>query len=144
MKRIPPIKTVMTPFPTSVDVADSLETARSMMRELEIRHLPVTEEGRLVSVISDRDIRLAIASSPEPGAVESVPVRELCVSEAYIVDMATPLDQVLRHLSAHHLGAALVVKEGRLAGIFTTSDACRSFGNLLTSLFPSGNKDDAA
>ena len=134
----------MTPFPTSIDISDSLAAALAMMKEHEIRHLPVTELGQLVSVITDRDIRLAIESSTAPDATDSVLVRELCVSDAYVVDMATPLDQVLRHLATHQVDAALVLKEGRLAGIFTTSDACRSFGDLLTSLFPSGNKDDAA
>ena len=67
MNRIPPIKAVMTPFPTSIDIADSLQAALAMMQEHEIRHLPVTEQGQLVSVITDRDIRLAIEPSPRPG-----------------------------------------------------------------------------
>jgi hypothetical protein len=46
-------------------------------------------------------------------------------------------------MAEHCLDSALVVKDGRLAGIFTVSDACRQFGRLLRSLFPPGG-DDAA
>ena len=36
-------------------------------------------------------------------------------------------DRVLLHMADEHIGCALVVKDGRLAGIFTTTDACRVF-----------------
>ena len=43
-----------------------------------------------------------------------------------------------------HIGSALVVKGGKLAGIFTMTDACRSFGEFLRSIFPDTGKDSAA
>jgi hypothetical protein len=47
-------------------------------------------------------------------------------------------------MARHHMSSALVTKTGRLAGIFTTVDACRLFCEHLRSLFPPGLGDTAA
>ena len=71
-------------------------------------------------------------------------VRDLCGGRpAYVVKLSEPLDRVLLHMADQGVDAALVVKDGKLAGIFTVSDACQQFGKLLRTLFPHGG-DDAA
>jgi predicted transcriptional regulator len=138
LKAIPQVKAVMTPFPYWVDIDDALSRALAMMAEHAIRHLPVVEGGRLVSVLSEKDL---------PGASEDrekLRVRDVCHGgEAYVVGLSEPLDRVLFHMAEHGLDSALVVKDSKLAGIFTVSDACQHFGKLLRSLFPPGG-DDAA
>jgi CBS domain-containing protein len=138
LKAIPQVKAVMTPFPYWVDIDDALSRALAMMAEHAIHHLPVVEGGRLVSVLSEKDL---------PGASEDrekLRVRDVCHGgEAYVVGLSEPLDRVLFHMAEHGLDSALVVKDGKLAGIFTVSDACQHFGKLLRSLFPPGG-DDAA
>lgn len=114
-----------------------------MMAEHDIRHLPVKENGKIVSVISDRDIRLALHSGSHRDK-DSLRVRDVCVHETYIVELNERLDSVLLHMARYHIGSALVVKNGKLAGIFTTTDACRCYGEYLRSLFPTGNGHDAA
>ncbi len=137
MKAIPPVKAVMTTFPHWVEVDAPLARAHEMMAEHAIRHLPVMENGQLVSVLRDRDLE-------SPSAAASLRVRDVCDREtAYVVGLSEPLDRVLRHMAEHGLDSALVVKDGRLAGIFTVWDACRHFRKLLRSLFPPGG-DDAA
>jgi CBS domain-containing protein len=133
MERIPPIKAVMTPFPHSVEIDDSIETARQAMSAQEIRHLAVTDKGRLVAVISEREIEHATGARA---------VRDMKPSGAHVVGLNEPLDRVLLAMAKSHLGSALVVKREKLVGIFTTSDACRIFGECLRSLFP--NDDDEA
>jgi acetoin utilization protein AcuB len=133
MERIPPIKAVMTPFPHSVGIDDSIEMARQTMRTQAIRHLAVTEKGQLVGVISEEEIELAAGARV---------VRDAQMAGAYVVELTERLDRVLLAMSRSHLGSALVVKRGKLVGIFTTSDACRIFGECLRNLFP--NDDDEA
>jgi CBS domain-containing protein len=53
------------------------------------------------------------------------------VRDAYIVDLETPLDEVLDHMAANQIGSAIVTRQGKLAGVFTTTDACRSFAEFL-------------
>jgi len=142
MKGIPMIKSAMTPFPYSVDMDDSLPKARSMMAEHDIRHLPVIESGTLVSVITEEDIvRVMEESGPDE---ETLRVRDGCEPEVYIVDLTERLDAVLLHMASTHIDCTLVVKHGRLVGIFTMRDACRCFGEWLRKRFPHGNGHDAA
>jgi acetoin utilization protein AcuB len=141
MNRIPPIKAVMTPFPHSIQIEERLSHAREMMSSHGIRHLPVMDGGALAGVISERDLRHARHTRSE---AEEPRVRDVCTLEPYIVELGEPLDAVLLRMASSHADAVLVVKGGRLAGIFTLSDACRSYGKLLRTLFPPGHDDDAA
>jgi len=138
MKAVPPMKAVMTPFPNRVDIDEPISRALSMMAEHGIRHLPVTEKGALVSVLREREAQVAVASGSG-----KLRVRDACETGPYVVGLSEPLDRVLMHMAEHRLDSVLVAKDGKLAGIFTVSDACRHFGKLLRSLFPPGG-DSAA
>jgi acetoin utilization protein AcuB len=144
MDHIPAVASVMTPFPYSIDVADSLRRARGLMIEHEIRHLPVLHGQTLVGVLSDRDIKRAL--DPEMGLPprDELLVRDAYVSEPYAVDASTALDVVLEYMAAHQVGSAIVTKHGRLAGIFTATDACRIYCEHLRRLFPLRSGEEVA
>jgi len=133
----------MTPFPHWIEIGAPVARARDVMEEQGIRHLPVMEDGRLVSVITDREVKLALDPGLGRSPRDDLVVRDLCVPNVYIVEPIEPLDAALMHMAHHRFDAALVVKDGKLAGIFTTTDAFRVLGNLLRTLFPSSG-DDAA
>ena len=144
MDHIPAVASVMTPFPYSIDVADSLRRARGLMAEHGIRHLPVLHDKTLVGVLSDRDVKRAL--DPEVGLPppDELFVRDAYVSEPYAVDASTALDVVLEYMAAHQVGSAIVTKHGRLAGIFTATDACRIYCEHLRRLFPSRSGEEVA
>jgi len=141
--RMPPIKAVMTPFPHAVDIGDPVSRAEAMMAEFGVHHLPVLDDGRIAGVIAVRDIRLAREPAAARGRSDDRRVRDLCESDPYIVELARPLDRVLVHMAGHNRDCALVVKSGRLAGIFTLTDACRCYGELLRWLYPQDGGDAA-
>jgi acetoin utilization protein AcuB len=144
LHHMPTIKVAMTPFPFFVDIDASLEEARATMRDNEIHHLPVTEDGALVGVLSARDVRLVeLSRHGQSGDLGTV--RNACVRDVYVVDVDTPLDEVLLSLAEAHRGAALVVmKNAKPAGILTTSDVCRLLADLLRQRFPAPPEGDAA
>jgi acetoin utilization protein AcuB len=144
MNHMPAIGSVMTPFPYVVQVTDSVLAARVLMIEHEVRHLPVKDGNRLVGVLTDRDLKRALDPSLRLPPKEELFVRDVFVPDAYVVDVAKPLHDVLNHLSTQHIGSALVTKNGRLVGIFTLTDAARLFGEHLRSLFPSHAGDEVA
>ena len=143
MKHIPLMKSVMTPFPYSINSNATIREAQAMMADHGIRHLPVKNDGKLVSVITDRDIKLATHPTVERNIGE-LRVGDLCVAEAYIVDLTERLDSVLLRMAQRHIGSVLVAKNGKLVGIFTTTDACRNYGEYIRSLFPTDDGHDAA
>jgi CBS domain-containing protein len=141
--RIPSIKAVMTPFPWHVQLDGRLGLAREVMRERNIRHLPVTDDGDLVGIVTDRDIGLVENAIREPAEREALTVRDVCVLDAYVVELSEPLDRVVSEMAARHIDFALVVKRGKLAGIFTSTDACHHFGKFLQMIFDRGDDDVA-
>ncbi len=134
----------MTPFPYVVHVDDSLLTARTLMIDHSIRHLPVKDGDTLVGVLTDRDLKRALDPSLGLPPKEELFVRDVFMPDAYVVDASEPLDGVLEQLSARHIGSVLVTKHGRLVGIFTLIDAARMFCQHLRSLFPSPSGEEAA
>ncbi|MCC7410810.1 MAG: CBS domain-containing protein [Gammaproteobacteria bacterium] len=141
MKHIPPVKSVMTPFPYSIDLQATATQALELMHKHAIRHLPVTDGGHaLVGVVSEHDLKLLTRADD----AEPVRVRDICTPEPYVVDLEEPLDNVLLVMAARHIGSALITRKGRLAGVFTATDACRSFGEHLRRQFRPGGGDEAA
>jgi acetoin utilization protein AcuB len=143
LTRIPSIKAVMTPFPWKVRLDDPLSHATAVMRERKIRHLPVTDGDQLVGIVTERDITLVEQAVGDSRESASLRVRDACVIDAYVVDLSAPLDRVLAEMAERHIGSALVVKRGKLAGIFTSSDACHHFGRFLAQFCDSGGNDAA-
>ena len=127
----PQVISQMTPFPHSVDINGPISLAREFMREHQVHHLPVTEEGDLVGIISDRDIKLVLGPDFDYPAEGELTVREVYQPDAYMVDVSLPLDEVLLTMADRHIGSAIVTKHGKLVGIFTVTDACRAYGEDL-------------
>ena len=145
MKKVPKIKSVMTPFPYDVGVHEPIGRARKIMMEHKIRHLPVTQDHELKGMVSDRDIKLMLGPEFDYPNPKEVTVEEVMVEDPYVVDMEVSLITVLDEMAARHIGAVLVTKNDRLAGIFSASDACRELSKWLKNEFPDPSADfDAA
>jgi acetoin utilization protein AcuB len=143
-QRSPQILAFMTPFPFSIDIEAPLAEAHAFLRSRQIRHLPVTREGALAGVLTDRDIKLALG--PDLGFT---PERELRVAdvyqpECYVVDAADHLEDVAATMAERHVGSALVTRAGKLVGIFTTTDACRALARLIREQHPDAPPDQVA
>ena len=127
MKRIPQIKSFMTPFPYSISDTAPLAEAQAFMRSKKIRHLPVTRDCKPLGIISERDVKLVLGPDLAYPNPDPLTVAQVMVKEAYSVDLATRVDTVLAHMARHHIGSALVTRKGKLVGVFTATDACRAF-----------------
>ena len=142
MPRLPTLLAVMTPFPHAVHAEDDVATARAMMEQHGIHHLPVLRDGRLAGIVSNRDVSLA-GDMLDNNAGVTMPVWAICTRDPYVVEIDTRLDVVAEEIANRHIGSALVVKHGKLAGIVTTTDLCRAFAELLRERMPSGGNDVA-
>jgi len=68
---------------------------------------------------------------------KSLTVEDAMVADPYSVDLETSLIVTLDEMAARHIGAALVMKGDRVAGIFSASDACRVVVILFSPLLHS-------
>jgi acetoin utilization protein AcuB len=136
MRHEPLVKSVMTPFPHSVAIDAPLLEARRLMLEHHVRHLPVTKDHELKGIITDRDIKLLLGPEMDYPNPRELTVEDAYVANLYVVDINAPLSDVALEMAKRHIGATLVTGHGRLAGIFTASDACRVLGEWLRERFP--------
>lgn len=144
MKKVPTLKTAMTPFPYSVDLDASFDEACELMGHHNVRHLPVTDECTVAGVITDRDMTSAMNLQSSSGASGSLNVRDLYMTDPYIVSVDEPLENVLITMAQRHIGSAIVTRAGKLVGMFTAVDACRCFGEYLREHFPHPQDNDVA
>ncbi|MFO0632952.1 MAG: CBS domain-containing protein [Nannocystaceae bacterium] len=130
-RRIPAAIAVMTPFPYAIAAEDTVEVAKAMMQQHGIHHLPVMHAGKLAGIVSARDI--GVSDELLAGRERTVPlaVWAICSRDPYVVEVDERLDRIADELAQRHIGSALVTKHGKLAGIITTTDVCRTLASLL-------------
>ena len=141
MRKIPAIKSVMTAFPYSVDVESTLEYAHDFLQQHEVGHLPLKHNGELVGVISLNVLRHHLTLQEQNNQLL---LKDIPLGDAYIVDLNERLDRVLETMANKHLDAALVTRQQRLAGIFTSTDVCRSYAQHLREEFQPPSGDEVA
>jgi len=134
MKKLPLIKSVMTPFPYSVDIDTLLGDAHAYMLKHDIHHLPVINENRLAGLLNEQDVIDRPDRRPK-----DIGLREPCV-----FDLNARLDMVLRQMADKRIDTVLVTRNNKLVGIFTITDACRVFADYLRDEFAPSGGDEAA
>ena len=115
---------VMTKAPRSIEPHQDVKLALTWMSELGVRHLPVRNGGKLVGILSERDLNLVLDATKKSGA--HVTVEEVMISEVFTVPSDRSLGAVAKDMVQRRIGSVLVVgKDQSLAGIFTDTDALK-------------------
>ena len=115
--------------PITIERTASLAEAHRVMRQYQIRHLPVIEQGNLVGVVTQRDLNLRAAV--DEADVETSKVDEAMTEHPFIVTSDTALDEVLDIMADHKYSSVIVMGRAGVEGIFTATDACRVLADLL-------------
>jgi acetoin utilization protein AcuB len=130
-KSIPHIKKYMTTDVQTIGDEQPMSVAHRLMREQHIRHLPVLHQGKLVGIVTDRDLHLVeTLRDVDP---TKVAVSEAMTPEPYVVTPDASLDEVVSTMAAKKYGSAVISDHGHVVGIFTTVDACSAFADQLTT-----------
>ena len=130
-KPIPKVQKYMTTSPHTVRPDMSLAEAAKIMREHNIRHLPVLSGGSLVGLVSIRDIHLIeTLKDVDPNNVR---VEDAMSQEVYVISPESQLDEVVDEMAAKKYGSAIVEQNGKVVGIFTVIDALLALSELLNT-----------
>lgn len=143
-KHMPQLLSVMTPFPFYVEAGEPVTKAQALMREHDIRHLPVLINDSIESIISDADIKRAQLIGHRNSPEEELLVGDICSPRAWFAEVSDPLDKILALMVEKHVNAIIVLKDGTLAGIFTDSDACRVLLDVLRETYPEPENNNVA
>lgn len=125
----------MSRNPATVQPNDGLNEAIWKMERGRFRHLPVVDEdGKLIGMLSDRDVRLirpslAFVDKNEANVqIWSITVQHAAVFEPVKVTPETPLREAAELMLRWHVGGLPVVGEkDKLVGIITSADVLREF-----------------
>jgi len=124
------VRQYMTASPETIAADLTLAQARDRMFQLQARHLPVVENGELVGILSDRDLRLAEALE---GDLEGKHVRHAMTQMTFTCGPDAHLHAVAAEMAEHRYGSAVVVDPehpGHVLGLFTTTDALAALARL--------------
>ncbi len=116
------VKEVMRKPVTVVPVGATLGEANQILQSRGIRHLPVVNQGRLVGVLTDRDIRFATSNLFHTPLGESDLVSLAMSGHPLTADPLDPVEDAARIMREHKIGCLPVVDGTELVGILTGMD----------------------
>jgi CBS domain-containing protein len=131
---------LMTPDPISVTLQATVAEVWDVMREQDIRHVPVVDRGALVGMVSDRDLAridmgrlLAVHGAEALQAELSMPIAKVMSASVIAVEPETEVADVVELLLEHKVGALPVVQgdSRELVGIISYIDVLRVVRDLL-------------
>ncbi len=130
---------IMTREPYTLGPDDTLPTARQLLAEHHIRHIPiVSADGALLGVVSQRDVLAAGDTSVlnrSGGALENyVALSSIMSTPVQTADESASLRGAALHLLKNKVGCLPVLRKGRLVGIITDSDFVAIAVNLMEQL----------
>ncbi len=134
------VQDAMTTNPVTVTVDATLPDIARLMHDKKIRRVPVLDKsGKLVGIVSDRDVR---ENMPSPATtlskweintlLDKLTAAEMMTSPVLVTAPDCPLEEAARVLIDKKIGALPVVKDGELVGIITETDFFRAFVDMLS------------
>lgn len=122
----------------TVEADEGISAAWRKLKENKIRHLPVMEKGKLVGIVTDRDLRQALPSPVTSLSIyeihyllDRVKVREVMTRYLITVGPETPIEEVAHLLVSHRVGGLPVVDGEKLVGIITETDVLQAFVEVI-------------
>ena len=125
---------------------ETAATALALCRERRIRHLPVLEEGRIVGIVSDRDLRSSTPALGDPdraAALQEVLVEDVMAREVVSVLPDDPIEQAANTMREGKIGCLPVLEGDDLVGIITASDVMDALVNLVGANEPGSRMEVA-
>jgi len=118
------IREIMTSNPSTVEPDKTVVDAARVMKQEDAGVVPVTENGRLTGMVTDRDIAIrVVAEGKDP---KSTTVQEVASKNLVTLDPEQDLDEALRLMAQHQVRRLPVVEEdGRLVGVVAQADVAR-------------------
>ena len=134
------VRDVMTRNLITVDPETSFTDALKIMRENRIRRLPVLEDGKLVGIVTEKDILYASPSKATTLDVwelhyllNKLKIREIMTRDVVTIQEDTPVEEAAKIMADNKIGALPVVKGNKLVGIITETDIFKVFLEMFGS-----------
>ena len=124
------MRDVMTATPYTIGSEQKLSLAHKKMNEHQLRHLPVLRGGKLVGILTQRD--LYFLQSMAGVDVYLDVIADAMTPDVYTTSPDATVKEVARHMAEHKYGCAVIVDRGEVIGIFTITDALSHLARVLS------------
>ena len=128
----------MTPNPTTIESTTTIADASELMRKRNFRRLPVVDNGRLVGIITDRDLRTV---TPSPATTLSIfelnyllakmQVKDIMHKNVVTINVDATIEEAALVMSNHHIAGLVVMDGAAVVGIITETDIFKSFVEIM-------------
>ena len=126
------VEAIMMGSPVTLKPEDTLDLANDVISLGRIRHIPVVKDGRLVGLLSERDLmgRAATAifglkQKSKSALLKSVLIKDIMKKKVVTVKPDTPITEAAHVMKQKKIGCVPVVRGGALVGLVTTTDILR-------------------
>ena len=126
------VRDLMAKNPAALERNETLDLAESVMNLGRIRHMPVVDEGKVVGIVSQRDMfRSALITSlgfgrKTTGAlIKTIKIKEIMTEEVFTISPEASVKEAARQMMERKIGCLPVVEGDRLIGIITETDILR-------------------
>ena len=122
----------------SVNPELPINEALTLMRRERIRRTPVIKDGKLVGIVSDKDL---LNASPSPATslsiwemnylLSKITVRDVMTKEVMTVTHDTPIEEAARTMADNKIGGLPVMQDDKVVGIITETDLFKIFLEMM-------------
>jgi CBS domain-containing protein len=124
------IQEAMTPNPTTIEATTKAQEAARIMKSEDVGSLPIVEGGKLIGVVTDRDLAIRIIA--EAKGIDT-PVAEIASKDVVTIDPQQSLEEAARLMANNQVRRLPVVEEdGKLVGILAQADIAQAGHDSLT------------
>ena len=121
----------MSEFPCFASGKTSVKEADEFMQKMGFRHLPIVEHGKVVGVVSERNLKQAKLHAQS----SDLTLDDVMTRDPFCVTVGTPLSTVAKAMAKQKVGSAVITDtDGKVIGIFTNTDGMRILGSLLEDM----------
>jgi CBS domain-containing protein len=131
--KISTIRDLMAQNPATLDRNETLDIPDTIMNLGRIRHMPVVEDGRVVGILSQRDlfrsaliVALGFGRKTTSALIKTIRVKEVMTKPAITITADAAVSEAARLMIEKKIGCLPVVENERLIGLITETDILRS------------------
>lgn len=115
-----------------------INEALNLMKDEQIRRLPVIDKGKLVGIVSDKDLLNASPSIATSLSVwemnyllSKITIKDVMSKNVFSVEENTPIEIAARTMADNKIGGMPVLRDGKVVGIITETDLFKIFLELM-------------
>ena len=142
------VKEIMSKNPVIIGPATKLRAVNKLMKVNKIRHLPVIKNGKLIGIVTEKDIRYAMIPEKIPGKkvpkgwnLDHLKVNDIMTKNALTISQESQVEDAARLIYGHKIGALPVMKNDKLVGIISVMDLLGVFIEMMGMLKSSSRID---